>query len=84
MSSPGSSKRGGSLGRRALRRRAVEFLYLSAGAAFLCGLLGAVSAGGLGGLVGMGIGAAGPWAEVCWFSWTSRLNPLRRWIFAER
>jgi Flp pilus assembly protein TadB len=52
------------LERADLPLRAVEFLYLSAGAAFLCGILGAVSAGGFGGFLGIVIGAAGPWMFV--------------------
>jgi Flp pilus assembly protein TadB len=52
------------LERADLPLRAVEFLYLSAGAAFLCGILGAVSAGAFGGFVGMVVGASGPWLFV--------------------
>ena len=52
------------LERADLPLRAVEFLYLSAGAAFLLGVLGAVSAGGFGGFVGMIVGASGPWMFV--------------------
>jgi tight adherence protein B len=52
------------LERADLPLRAVEFLYLSAGAAAVCGVLGATTAGSLAGLAGFALGACLPWQFV--------------------